>query len=167
VNDPQESVIRTVIGQVLEREGGVADVGDGKGTTRRGQTPGWLAQWRMPIPQSADDAAMNYRSWLEQTDLDALCTEDDALPDAVIDFAIHSGERVAIAALQRALRVTADGVIGPVTMTALVTCDRPHVAAQVVADRLRYLGGLLADPRRAIWAKGWLVRVAAQVESLA
>jgi lysozyme family protein len=167
MNDPQESVMRTVIANILEREGGVADVGDGKGVTSYGQTAGWLARWRLPVPHSVDEARMNYRHWLEATDLDALCTEDDSLPDVVADWAIHAGERVAIASLQRALRVTPDGVIGPVTLTALVTCQRPQVAAKVLADRLRQLGALLADPKRSVYARGWMARVADQVAVLA
>lgn len=167
--DPQESVMRTVIAQILEREGGVADVGDGKGVTRYGQTDQWLKRWRLPIPKSAAEATYNYRSWLEQTNLDALCTEDDSLPDVVIDFAVHASERPAIRALQVALGAKADGVLGPVTMTALAICNRPHVAAAVLAERMRQMGILLADddPDRRRYAKGWLNRVAAQVEALA
>lgn len=169
MNDPQESVIRTVIASVLEREGGVADVGDGKGITRFGQTPEWLTRWRLPVPQSVDDATMNYRSWLEATNLDALCTEDDLLPDVVIDFAVHAGERVAIAALQRALRVKADGLLGPVTMTALVNADRMHIAACVLADRLDSTFALVTKhpDKYAVYAHGWAARLAAQVRSLA
>lgn len=169
MTDPQESVIRTVIESVLEREGGVADVGDGKGVTSYGQTAGWLSRWRLPVPTSVDDARMNYRSWLEQTDLDALCTEDDALPDVVIDWAVHAGERVAIASLQRALKVPADGVIGPVTLTALVTCDRAHVAATVLAERLSSTMGLVAShpDKYLVFLRGWANRIAAQVRTLA
>lgn len=169
MTEPQESVLRTVIHNILEREGGIADVGDGAGITRYGQTPGWLAQWRLPVPQSADDAAMNYRSWIEQTNLDVLCTEDDALPDAVIDWAVNAGERVAIASLQRALGVVADGVIGPKTTAAIARCDRPHIAAHVVANRLVFTMGLVAEhPEKHLkFLRNWTNRLAEQVRSLA
>lgn len=165
--DPQESTIRSVIANVIEREGGRVQNPTEGFITYYGQTPGWLARWRLPVPHSPSEAEFNYRSWLEQTDLDALCTEDDSLPDVVIDFAIHSGERPAIRALQRALNVKPDGILGPVTMTALAVCNRPQVAAAVLADRIRQLGALLANPDRSVYAKGWMNRVAAQVEALA
>lgn len=166
---PQESTIRTVIHLVMEEEGGVADVGDGKGLTRYGQTPGWLARWRLPVPESPDEAEMNYRSWLETTGLDELCTEDDALAWAVIDWAVHAGERVAIAALQGAIGVKRDGLIGPITLAALAKTDRAHVAATVVADRLVSTMGLVAShPDQYLrYLRGWTGRLARHVRRLA
>lgn len=169
MTDPQESVIASVVDRILREEGGVADVGDGAGVTRYGQTAGWLSRWRLPVPQSAQEAAMNYRSWLEQTNLDALCTEDDALTTIVIDFAVNSGERPAIASLQRALGVVADGSIGPVTLTALAVCRRAHVGCAVLADRIELGNGLIHDQpgKFAPFARGWAKRWGRQLRSLA
>lgn len=162
-----ENVIQTLIGNILRREGGVVQNATEGYTTYWGQTPAWLAQWRLPIPTSRDEAAMNYRSWLEQTNLDDLCTEADALPDVVVDYAINSGEGQAIKALQSAVGVKADGLMGPKTLIALQGHDRRQVAQFVLADRLAFLGNLLARlPEKHIFAAGWLVRVAAQVRTL-
>lgn len=169
--DPQELVITAAIKRILAEEGGVADVGDGAGITRWGQTPGWLQQWRLPIPKSQDEAVMNYRSWLEHVGLDALCTVDDALCQVVIDYAVNSGERVAIAAMQKALGngLKTDGALGPKTMTALAICNRPHVAALVLADRLMLDNGLIADhpDKYSRYARNWGYRLARQIRRLA
>ena len=164
-----ESVVRRVIQNVLDREGGIANVGDGEGVTRFGQTAQWLRQWRLPPPNTRDEAAMNYRSWIERVNLDVLCTADDQLPDIVIDFAVHSGERVAIAALQRAIGLKADGVIGPKTMTAVQTADRRHLAHWVIAERLELDNGLITDHPDdfARFARGWARRLGAQIRGLA
>ena len=168
MNDVLDSVVTAVIARLLEREGGIADVGDGAGVTRYGQTATWLAQWHLPTPVSPAAAAMNYRTWLERTELDALCTADDGLPDVVIDFAIHSGDRAAVMSLQRALQldgardVVSDGVIGPVTMTALAVCRRSHVACQVHADRLAAVLALIGHRPDVYvqFAYGWGRRLA-------
>jgi len=165
----RDEVASAVIARIFAREGGVADIGDGKGETRWGQTTGWLAQWRFPVPTSKDEAAMNYRSWLDRTNLDALCTVDDVLADVVIDFAVNSGERVAIAALQRALGTARDGVLGPQTEKLLATVNRREAACHVLAKRLELDGRLITDhPHQyAAFARGWLTRIGAQVRALA
>jgi len=168
VTDVLDSIVTAVIARLLDREGGIADVGDGAGLTRYGQTPAWLAQWHLPTPSSAAAAAMNYRTWLERTELDVLCTADDGLPDVVIDFAVHSGDRAAVMSLQRALQrdgardVVADGVIGPLTMTALAICRRSRIACQVHADRTAAAFALIGNrPDVYIpFATGWGRRLA-------
>ena len=162
------SPIEAVIRRVILREGGVADVGDGKGVTRWGQTPGWLDAHKLPIPKTQEDAALNYAQWITQTGLYHAALVDDALTDALIDFAVHAGEGRAIRSLQAALNVRPDGVIGPVTRLAIDKMDRRKAAQQLIADRLKHMGVLItADPEMyAHNAKGWLARVAGQVASL-
>lgn len=166
---PQESVIAAVVARILSEEGGVV-INPGEGyVTRWGQTPSWLMRWRLLSPATIEDAERNYRVWLALSHLDALCTVDDPLCESVIDFAVHSGERVAITALQRALGVVADGVLGPVTEMALIVCARAHIAAQVVAGRLELIHGLIADrpDRYVTFARGWGRRLARQIRRLA
>lgn len=161
-----------VIARVIRREGGIKDVGDGKGLTRFGQTPGWLAQFGLPAPDTPAQAATNYRAWLDLTGLIALCGEADVFVDAVIDWAVHSGHPRAIRSMQAAVQVRPDGVIGPVTraaIDALGTAGRRAAAAKVVADRVRHSGGLItADPAQySRNAKGWANRQAEFIEALA
>lgn len=162
------TVVDKVIQWIMREEGGVADVGDGMGITRYGQTLGWLERWGLPAPHSHQDAYINYAHWLEHTHLDTLCDVDDMLPIVVADFAIHAGERPAIKALQEAVGVTPDGTIGPKTLEAIDQADRNAIAHLVLATRIEHGGATIRNnPQRALYAKGWAARWARQLRYLA
>lgn len=165
----REETAALVIQKVLVREGGIADVGDGKGVTRFGQTSDWLAEYGLPSPENAVQAAANYRAWLDTTRLIVLCDVADPLADYVIDFAVHSHARTSIRTLQRALGVTADGILGPQTESALAHADRRRLAFKFMAERMRFVGRLITNEptMNAKYAHGWMNRLAEQVESLA
>lgn len=164
----RRSVATSVISAILLREGGVKDVGDGKGLTRWGQTPEWLEEFDLPIPTSADEAAENYHRWLLLTNLIAVCDMPDSLADIVIDWAVHSGHRPAVKAMQRVLGVAVDGVLGTETETALQSVRRDLLARRVLAASDRYKGRLITDDpaRYARFAAGWANRRAQQIEDL-
>lgn len=157
-----------IIARVLEREGGVKDVGDGKGLTRYGQTPGWLQQFNLRPPSNASEAADNYATWLSDTRLDRVIGDAaDTLADAVIDWAVHSGHVTPVKALQVALGVTADGAIGPGTLAALATQDRRALAAHVIAARAELLGRLVAGQHGNVrFIKGWMNRLGEHIRAL-
>lgn len=162
------SPIESVIRRILLREGGVAQVTGEAFVTRWGQTPGWLDAHKLPVPQTQDDAALNYAQWITQTGLYHAALVDDALTDALIDYAVHAGETRAIRSLQGAIGARPDGVIGPHTRLAIEHMDRRYAAQRLIADRLAHMGVLItADPDMyARFAKGWLARVAGQVAAL-
>lgn len=164
-----------VIRRVLEREGGIADVGDGKGITRFGQTPAWLEQFDLPIPTNEAEAADNYAAWLAITGLDAVIGDEaDALADFVIDYAVHSGHQAAIRALQIALgHLKVDGSVGPKTRGAIDALDavagrRRAVAVGVLAEEVRFQGRLITtQPERyGRYAHGWANRNAGKLLQL-
>ena len=165
-----EMVCHAIIDRILEREGGVADVDDGAGLTRWGQTIAWLTSFQLPIPSTIDEAALNYRKWLEMTKLDALCDQDDAFADIVIDYAVNSGHGRAIRTLQNALGVHVDGVIGPKTISAveaLSDSDRRFTAGIVLCDQIERDGqNITNDPSNAAFAYGWSVRRVNHLKSL-
>lgn len=159
-----------IIARVIQREGGVDDIGDGKGVTRWGQTLGWLATFNLPVPESPEDAAENYAAWLHITGLDVVVgDEPDNLADFLIDFAVHSDHKPAIRALQRALDLTADGVVGPKTRAAVERVNREWLAFAVIAGEMRYQGGIITDnpDKHARWARGWANRNADKLMQLA
>lgn len=164
------SVRDELIARVMAREGGVADVGDGQGVTRWGQTPRWLSHFNLDIPTNAAEAADNYATWMAATRLDRLLADQvDALADAVVDLAVHSGHVTAIKALQRAVHVDDDGVIGPVTIDAVaIDSDRQAAAATVIAWRMEQQGHLIArrPDKYARYALGWARRNAEHVRNL-
>lgn len=150
-------MFRLITDWILAQEGGVADVGDGKGITRWGQTPGWLSFWNLPTPTSVEEARTNYELWLKKSGLSALCEPVDALALSIVDYAVHSGERAAIRALQSILGVKADGILGPITKKAVQECDRVKTATLLNGERLAFLAGLAkSDPR---FLRGWVLRI--------
>jgi hypothetical protein len=74
-----------LIERLLDREGGVADVGDGKGITRFGQTPEWLEQFGLPAPTTRAEAAVNYKRWLDLVKLTVVVLPGDDLADILLD----------------------------------------------------------------------------------
>lgn len=161
------SAIANVIEKILQREGGIAQLPGEAFVTRFGQTPSWLDTFHLPPPETREQAAVNYAAWLVRTGLDAIVTEDDALSDVISDWAVHAGHARAVRSLQAAIGARPDGVIGAETLAKLASLDRGRIARRILADRLRHLGVLMtADPAHTSrFAKGWLARVAAQVET--
>lgn len=76
---------------------------------------------------------------------------------AVFDGAVNSGVRQATLWLQRALGVTADGVIGPVTLAAAHQADPETVIAAICDKRLIYLQRL---KNWSVFGRGWSKRIA-------
>ncbi len=163
-----DAIIAAVVNWIVREEGGVADVGDGAGLTRWGQTEGWLTHWGLPVPTSRAEAESNYRKWLTLTHLDALCDEE-LLATVVADYAVNAGERPAIRALQRAVGAEADGILGPMTVDKLRTVNRREMALLVLAERMEYNGSVIAlhPDRLAKFAKGWAARLGRQVRRIA
>lgn len=163
MNDVKEVVLR-----ILQREGLVGDVGDGKGITYYGITESWAAHYNLPFPpKDSAEAAHSYEQWLNMTRLAEVIHHHLLLGDIVADYAIHSGTHPAITALQKALDVTPDGRIGPQTLAALAVTPPLPLCCAVLAARQEHIGRLLASPARSQWAKGWANRLASFIRLLA
>lgn len=79
----------------------------------------------------------------------------------LIDSAVHSGAGVAVKWLQRVLNVKEDGLLGPVTRAALERDDIGMVYRHLIALRMEFLGRLISnDPKQALFAAGWMKRLA-------
>lgn len=89
----------------------------------------------------------------------------DKLPDAlrhhVFDAAVNSGPVQALKWLQEAIKVTADGVLGPMTLKAVLEANPDLVARRYCAIRLRFLTGLKTWP---VFGAGWTRRVCDYLE---
>lgn len=175
------SNLAEVIERVLVREGGVADVGDGKGITRWGQTPAWLEQHGFPVPQTRDQARKNYDAYARRLGLADVAERSLPIGDLVMDVSVLSGDTMGPALLQAALRagLMQDGVVGPRTLAAL---DRAlarggaeaRLARDIFARRLEQVGRLLSlkvarkNPQRdnRKFAESWLSRLAGQARLL-
>lgn len=156
--------VEAVIAKIELEEGGVTTLNDGAGETRWGQTQGWLDQFDLPVPTTAQEAAENWRRWMAITHLDQVCDLEPRLGFIVADFEANAGR--GIRALQDALLVKADGVIGPQTLAALKTADLQDVRCHVVAARARAYGDALHNPTNAQFARGWMTRLAESIDDL-
>lgn len=164
----RDEIAADVIDAVLAIEGGVADVGDGMGVTRWGQTERWLTEYGLPIPTTVHEAHANYRRWLDLTNLIVLCDRPDAVAYIVVNFAVHSHARTAIRALQTAIGATPDGVLGPKTEAALARLSRTRLALIIVAAQTRQgTRAIERDHSKAVFAAGWGNRWADSMERIA
>ena len=160
------SALELVFGRILADEGGIATLNDGAGETRFGQTAAWLATFNLPTPQTAADALQNYLKWAHLTGLDQIVGEPfDLLGWAVVDWSVNSGHRLAVQALQRRLSVTADGIVGPQTIAELAISNRQRLAAELIADHVRFYGRL-DQSNGGRFAESWNNRIAEQIDYL-
>lgn len=85
----------------------------------------------------------------------------DAMPEAaaiqVFDAAVNHGIKPAVRMLQRALGVPVDGVIGPVTLNAMLSVDDARFVAHFAAERLTFYTDLAGWDA---FGRGWTRRVA-------
>ena len=80
----------------------------------------------------------------------------------VFDGAVNSGPAQSALWLQRALGVTADGVIGPKTLAAAYAQDPVRLNNAILAQRLRFMTGLTTWPA---FSRGWARRIADLMEA--
>jgi lysozyme family protein len=149
---------------VLQHEGGFVDhPKDPGGATKFGITRETLSR-AQERPASVEDVRELARAEAEaiyrRLYWDVL--RADELPPgvdlAVFDFAVNSGPVRAARMLQIVLGVTADGIIGPVTLRAACEADPAETIRRLTRARLGFLGRLAAWP---VFGRGWRRRVLA------
>jgi lysozyme family protein len=91
---------------------------------------------------------------------------DPHLRGILADFAVTSGPALAITALQRALKVEADGVLGPVTIAAANASLEPQrLVNKIAVERIKMAGRIVKrDPSQLKWINGWLDRFASFID---
>ncbi|MCP8937774.1 hypothetical protein NK718_04545 [Alsobacter sp. SYSU M60028] len=152
------------LAEVLRHEGGWSDHRlDPGGPTQRGVTLKTLAAWRGRPVSRAELMALGARETAEiYRALYWDAVRGDDLPAgidlAVFDLAVNSGPRRAVTLLQRALGVTPDGALGPLTLAAARGADPARLAAALAEARRGFLRRLAGF---AIFGRGWERRVAA------
>lgn len=151
-----------VIKRVLLHEGGYSDhAADPGGKTMYGIT-------------EAVAREVGYRGNMNELPLDLAkriykdrywdAVRGDELPASIrypmFDAAVNSGPRQSILWLQRALGVTADGALGPITL-AHSFASESGLASRLLAQRLRFMTNLATWPS---FGRGWARRIADLME---
>lgn len=95
-----------------------------------------------------------------------------ALPEPllalVVDSGVNHGPRAATKWLQKAVGAKADGVLGPITMNAILSTGVIETYLRVLAHRVRLYGYLVTkDHSQAVFAHGWNNRAAKWLDRLA
>ncbi|MDP2319554.1 MAG: glycosyl hydrolase 108 family protein [Acidobacteriota bacterium] len=158
-----------IIDGVLHREGGYSDRAQDKGgPTNYGVTTATLGAWRKlgrPATRAevkalkVGEAHDIYRQqYLTAPRFDRVA--DDRLRALLVDFGVHSGPVRAVKALQRAVDVPIDGVIGAQTLDALRRQDATEVYRAVLRERGELIAAILQrDRTQLVFAAGWLRRL--------
>ncbi len=164
-----EAACGRIVSAILDAEGGIADVGDGEGTTRFGQTENWLSAWGFPSPHTREEAAVNYRAWMAITRLDELTGINEPLAGLVIDSAVNEGLSYAVRTLQGAVGAVQDGVIGGGTISATTHADAKRISYRILKARLdHYVQLAKGDPTRNLaYLHGWTNRLFEQFLNVA
>lgn len=154
----------TAFATLLGHEGGFSDhAADPGGATRYGVTEavareaGYRGDMR-ELPLDLAKKIYRDRYW------DAVKAEElpPAVRYAVFDAAVNSGTGQAALWLQRALGVTADGVIGPKTLAAASQVNAEALRMRVLAQRLKFMAKL---PNWPAFSRGWANRIADLMET--
>lgn len=157
-----------ILADVLAREGAYVDHPLDRGScTNFGITIYALGDWRGRTVTcedvralTANEALAIYREvYVRRPGFEAVA--DGRLRGLLVDFGVHSGPRAAIRALQTAIGVKADGILGPQTIASLHALDAAGIYRIVLQARMSYIAGILQrDPTQRVFAAGWLRRLA-------
>jgi lysozyme family protein len=154
-----------IIAEVIEREGGFADVANDRGSfTKYGITAATLGQWRKlgrPATRAevraltSAEAADIYRvRYVQNPGFDRIVFQP--LRVQLIDFGVNSGPERAIRWLQRVCRVApVDGVLGQATAAAVNALPGWLVNEALVAARLYMVDATSDAPDQKAFEEGW------------
>lgn len=153
-----EQQIQSVITAILRREGSNSDdPNDLGGETHFGITIPFAGQWHIPWPPTLAEAREGYRRMLQGTKVDQI--PDYATFGLVADSVVNHGS-AGIKWLQTALGVTADGIIGPITINLMTAnLNWRHVYLYILMSRIKFYGHICVnDPSQLKFLNGWLNR---------
>ncbi len=158
-----------IIDRILKRERGYVNHPlDRGGPTNRGITIGALAAWRGQEVTAADVRELTeaetrhiYRG-VFIVDPQFFRIEDDRLREQVIDAGVLHGAGWAARRLQECAGVTADGIIGPITLKAINFYGKINgLGTRFMQRRIHRIGRIVqADPSQIVFLTGWLDRAA-------
>lgn len=158
-----------LIAELIDREGGfVDDSADRGGPTRFGITLGTLQAWRAPVPVTRADVELLTReeatAIYQQRYVDgpgfAAAIGDGRLLALVVDYGVLSGPVAATKALQRAIGIHDDGVLGSQTKRLLVSQGGSvEVYKRLLAERISaHVEIVLTNPSQRRFLRGWISR---------
>lgn len=158
-----------IISDIIRREGArfTNDPVDRGGPTKYGITLVALSDYRGHPCTPADVACLSegeareiYRTqYVKRPKFDQIANAN--LRALVVDWGVTSHPRTSAKALQRAVGVTADGSIGPITLAAVNSADPRALFGAVLSAREAFYRSIVdRDPTQSRFLNGWLNRCA-------
>ena len=153
------SIFESLFNRLMEHEGGYVNHPSDPGgetmwgvTKRVAQAHGYHGSMRkLPKALAKQITEKSYYKAVKGDQLDRLIAWQ------LTDAAYNHGNRQAVKFLQRAVGVTADGLIGPRTLAAVAAMDKNDVVLLFNAERIDFYTGLRGWVS---FGKGWARRVA-------
>ena len=170
--EQNDSLFCSAVHVVLQFEGGfVDDPCDRGGKTNMGITQKFLDRYRHRAGVKARDVAALtpkeavklYKAEWDTYGFALLDNADVAI--LVYDFAVHSGAKLAIAAMQTILNtkgcgLAVDGYIGVLTNRAVNSVDSGWLKTELQRTRALHCDGIVdKDPKQKRFIKGWFNRI--------
>jgi len=146
------------LSHVLQNEGGYVNDPDDKG----GETKYGISKRSYPKEDiknlTIDRAKQIYKSdFWDKIKGDYI--QNDELALNVFDFAVNAGVGTSVKALQEALNISDDGVLGNGTLSAMAVINFPDLIKRFVKFRnLHYVDIVIKDPVKIKYLKGWISR---------
>jgi lysozyme family protein len=86
--------------------------------------------------------------------------DSQSVANMCVDWAWHSGTSTAIKQVQKVLGVTADGIVGNITLGKINSADSRTLFDKIKAARLKYIASIVAaKPSKKKYLKGWQNRI--------
>ena len=160
---------RIVLLEILKREGWPQYTNhpqDRGGPTKGGITLSTLRSWRnrprldekeLKALKEEEALSILFHRYVECNGIQKL--EESKLRNNVIDNAVLSGPFLAVKDLQKAVGVSDDGIIGPITLKAIQEIGLNHSNRLLAVQRsLRLAKFVQKNPNQLVFLVGWLNR---------
>ena len=142
---------------VLEREGGyVNDARDPGGETKYGISKRAYPHLDIANLSISDAKAIYKRDYWDRIRGDEFTGKHEAVAFCLFDAAVNQGITRAVVCLQKALGVTADGVIGQQTLSAVKSSSPSSLIERFMAERVMHYASLSTFH---VYGRGWIRRV--------
>lgn len=151
------AAFESAVAFVLEAEGGyVNDPADAGGETNFGISKKSYPDLNIKALTEDQAKAIYYQDYW----LPCRCDEMPAYIAAVVfDTAVNMGQRIGIKFLQQALGVPADGIVGPITLSATYQKSTTHLLPDFLSYRAkRYHELVQQNGQNSRFIRGWLKR---------